>query len=464
MPFKLSPLLFWKTSLKEIIWDPFWWIILFAIILFVPFLRVWWWFFLPIMLAIQLRTLYLWWIDWDFAYAKAKWKILEIIPPKEVLAPFKAMEDVFNLVWPIWDGANWREKWCEGELDNSPFWCSWEIASLEGKIHFYLRALSSHRTSIESALYAHYPDIEITEVSDYTKFVPPTIPNEEWDIYGEDFYLVRDPGYPIKTYEKFFEPQGERISAEEKRIDPIISLLESMSRLGPGEQYWAQLITIPIADSDYPWKEGAQKIVDTISKRPQKKEITLMDDLIYIARQILLGPEKEGSGDKATYKWSDQAKEESGEREMVLTPGERELISDVENKMKKSIFKVSIRGLYIAKRENFKGSHKVLVRSYLQHFSLQNANRFSFSGETRPKVHYIMRKRRSYLRARKMLKNAILRFTPMFPDREKYCAILSSEELATIFHFPLRISGMVSPTMLKVESKKAGPPPNLPIE
>jgi hypothetical protein len=36
--------------------------------------------------------------------------------------------------------------------------------------------------------------------------------------------------------------------------------------------------------------------------------------------------------------------------------------------------------------------------------------------------------------------------------------------LATLYHFPLRVSGMVGPTMGKVESKKAGPPPNLPID
>ena len=53
------------------------------------------------MLQMQLKTLYLWWIDWDFSYAKAKWVILEITPPREVLAPFKAMEDVFSSIWPL---------------------------------------------------------------------------------------------------------------------------------------------------------------------------------------------------------------------------------------------------------------------------------------------------------------------------------------------------------------------------
>ena len=464
MAIKIKPLFFWTESVKEAIWDPFWWIILFLFILWVPFLRVWWWIFLPLMLSLQLKELYIWWLNWDFTYAKQKWVMLEITPPQENLVPIKAMEDVFSVVWPIWDGANWKERWIEGELDNSPFWCSWEIVSIEGRIHFYLRCLSIHRTTIETALYAHYPNIEIKEVDDYVNLVPPTVPNEEWNLYGEDLNLANDPAYPIKTYEKFFEPQGEKISAEEKRLDPIISLLEGLSKLGTGEQYWLQIITIPVHDIDLPWRKGAQKIIDKITKRPEKKEATLMDDLIEIGRQILLGPEKEGSGEKATYKWSDAKKEESGDREMVLTPGERELVTDIETKMKKAVFKTVLRGVYVAKRENWKNSHKTLARAYFSHFTLQNGNRISFFVETRPKIHYIMRARRVFIRTRKMYKNAVLRFTPKFPDREMGCAILSTEELATIYHFPTRITGMVAPTMSSVDSKKAGPPQNLPIE
>ena len=465
---KLPPWLFWLEWVKKMVWDPFWWVILFLIILWVPFLRVWWWVFLPLMLQIQLKTLYLWWIGWDYDYAtKARWVMLEIIPPKEVLIPAKAMEDVFAVIWPIYDNGNWRERWCDGELANGPYWCSWEIASLEGKIHFYIRCLAAHRMSIETALYAHYPDIEVFEAPDYTRLVPPTVPNEEWDIYGEDFILSRENAYPIKTYEKFFEPQGERISAEEKRIDPIISLLEGMSKLGPGENYWVHFITVPITDKDEPdWKKEGQSIINKLSKRPEKKEPTLMEDLFYVGKQLILGPEKEGSGEGAKYSWVEQNKEETGEREMVLTPGEREVITEVENKLKKPAFRTTIRAVYVTKRENWRAPNRVMMRSYLAHFQSNNMNRFSFTTKTRPKVHYFWRKRRTFLRARKMFRMAVLRFAPLFPERlAKDCnPILSTEEMATLFHFPLRVSGMISPAMGKVESKKAGPPPNLPVE
>lgn len=419
------------------------------------------------MLLAQLKTLYLWWIGWDYDYAtKQKWVILELVPPREILMPFKAMEDVFSAVWPIQDAANFRETWCDGELEYGPYWYSWEIASIEGRIHFYIRFLKQHQLSVESALYAHYPDIEIHEVSDYTKLVPQTVPNEDWDMYGEDWEFDKDNVYPIKTYEKFFEPQGERIAAEEKRMDPIIALLEAMSKLGPGEHYWVQFITVPVNTfkDEKDWLPDGEKLVDKLAKRPEKKEPTLWDDLVYITRQVLLGPEKEGSGDSAKYSWFTEEDEETGERQISLTPGEREIITEIDNKLKKPIFRTTIRGVYVARRDAWKASNRVMTRSYMGHFKTVNLNSFNFSGKTRPRVHFFWRKRRVFLRARKMFRNTVLRFPPLFPDRKAVCPLLDSEELATMYHFPLRVSGMVSPTLEAIESKKAGPPANLPVD
>jgi len=346
-------------------------------------------------------------------------------------------------------------------MNNGPYWYSWEIASIEGKVHFYLRFLQQHVSSIEASLYGHYPDIEIREVPDYVKLVPQTVPNEDWDMYGEDWDLREEDALPIKTYEKFFEPQGERISAEEKRVDPIISLLESMARLGPGEHYWAQFITVPICDLDEPeWRVNGRKIITKITKRPEKKEASFGEDLGQTFRDIISGPQKEGE----SYSWpSTMRDEETGEREMALTPGEREIVTEVENKLKKPAFRTTIRGVYIAKRESWRAPNRTLLRTYMGHFITTHMNSFGFQAKTRPRVHYFWRKRRVFLRARKMFKNAVLRLTPLFPDRHELCPILSSEELATLFHFPIKITGMVTPTLEKIESKKGGPPPNLPI-
>ena len=123
--------------------------------------------------------------------------------------------------------------------------------------------MRQHKNVIETTLFGHYPDIEIREVPDYVKLVPPTIPNDEWNMYGEDYIFTQPDAVPLRTYEKFFEPQGERISAEEKRIDPISTLMESMARLGPGEHLWVQYVLYPVTDFDEPeWRKVGQKIVN----------------------------------------------------------------------------------------------------------------------------------------------------------------------------------------------------------
>jgi hypothetical protein len=466
MGLKLSERFFWWEWLDKMIFAAFWWVILFIIILWVPFLRVWWWAFLPLMLSAQLKTLYLWWIGWDFDYAKQKWVILEVIPPKEVLIPIKAMEDVFATVWPIYDNGNFREVWCDGELQWSPYWFSFEMASIEGTIHFYLRFMRQNKNVVETALYGHYPDIEIHEVEDYTKLVPQNIPNDEWNMYGEDYIFTQPNAIPLRTYEKFFEPQGERISAEEKRIDPIFTLLESMARLGPGEHLWVQYVLYPVTDKDEPeWMKEGKSIVDKIAKRPEKKkEPTLWEDLANILGIIIKGPEKEGSGESAKYSWATEEDDETGERQISLTPGERDLITEIENKMKKPVFKTALRAVYVAKRENWRAPNRVAFRSYVAHFTLSNFNRLSWSNKTRPRVHYFMRNRRVFLRARKMFRMTVLRFPTLFPDRRAELPIFSTEELASMYHFPIKVAGMAVGALKNVESKKAGPPPNLPVE
>src|SRR3989338_143625 len=457
----------WVQSLDKIFLSMMWWLIPMTIIIWLPFTRPFWWVFLAIFLSIELKKLYLWWIAWDFAYAETEWDFIEIVPPKEILTPLKAMEDVFTSMWsPLFDGANWREEWCEGELTEVPYWMSLEIVSTEGEIHFYARVMRAHRPFLESILYSHYPELEIFDTQDYTSSVPNNLPNKEWDTYGEDFVLKRPDPYPIKTYENFFEPQGERIVGEEKRIDPINSLLESMAKLGKGEHYWVQFTLMGTADNFEPkFKKDAEEIIAKLAKRPApKKPRTFAGELGFMLNDIVFGPNKEGEGEYATYKWErPDEKEEKPGKEASLTPGERDVLTAVENKIKKPLYRTSIRGVYVAKRENFNKSNRVIFRPYVTHFLTRNLNFIGFHLGTRPKVHYWFRKMRVRFRARRMLRNYILRFPPFFPNRREGCSIFNPEEIATMYHFPLKISSTFLPSMTRVESKKGGAPSNLPI-
>jgi hypothetical protein len=58
-----------------------------------------------------------------------------------------------------------------------------------------------------------------------------------------------------------------------------------------------------------------------------------------------------------------------------------------------------------------------------------------------------------------------IRFLTLFgyriPPGKRSVMVLNTEELATIFHFPVRI---YIPTVPRVEAKRVGPPPTLPRE
>jgi len=434
-------------------------------------LRNWWWFFFPIILFFPFKLLYLWWIKWEVWYKKINWILLEIKPPEEILKPFKAMEDIINVLWPIYDSPNWRERWCEGQPPSFAFWLSFEIASIGGIIHFYIRINKDWKDMVEATIYSQYPEMEISVVEDYTKNVPQNVPNKKFDLYSEDFTVWKDDVYPIKTYSMFFEkPEEEKRVMEEKRLDPLNSLLEALAQLKPGEQYWLQIVATPILNHDIPIFTRGREVANKLAKRPEaKKSKPFWQEAIEV---LIPG------------KPAEVPEEEVGliAPELRLTPGEKEILKGVETKIEKYCYNCWIRIVYLFKKDEpyFLGNYKI-GRSYFTHFTTSHLNALVYMGPTRTRIHYWLRDRRLYLRKRKNFRNYVDRFPPYFPwnmegrmvhpfdfgfypkgpGLGKGTFVLSSEELATIFHFPAKIT---VPAVPRVEVKKVGPPPGLPIE
>ncbi len=429
----------------------------------------WWWFFLAVVLWFPAKSLYLWWLRWELWYPQFKWIMLEIVPPKEVLKPFSAMENIFSMLWGIFDGPNWRERWCEGELPlGGGLWFSFEVASFGGEIHFYMRIPDFYRDTAESVIYSQYEEAEIFLVDDYTKRVPQDVPNEDWDMYAEDYTLMKEDYYPIKTYSAFFEKAAEEKRVmEEKRVDPMNSLLEVLSKLQSGEQIWIQIVTNPIVDQVFPWLEKEKRAVEELAKR--RSAPSGSKSMFQIAVDFISG--KESGGENGS---------ELIAPELRMTPEEKKKLEAIETKAGKPAYQCWIRGvhLYNKNEPHFAGNYK-FIRTYLMsQFMTQNLNSLIFYGPTRTRIHYWLRDRRLYLRKRQRFRNYIERLPSLFPRTfkgEPICScghiqgrspgiratcILNIEELATIFHFPAKI---VTPAITPVEAKKAGPPPNLPI-
>jgi hypothetical protein len=140
-----------------------------------------------------------------------------------------------------------------------------------------------------------------------------------------------------------------------------------------------------------------------------------------------------------------------------LTPGQRKIVEDMEKKITHVGFKTKMRGIYIGRKEVFKparGIHAMI--GAISQYNIPSANSIvpMFSTET----HYWFGPRRAAYRKRLLMKGYKKR-------KIKYGAnpfVLNSEELATIWHFPM--SHVKTPLLQKTEGKKAEPPAGLPME
>ena len=417
-------------------------------------LKNWWWIPLPFILWRPFLFLYWWWRV-DYFLSQQKWVMLEIKLPKEVLKPIRAMETVMaSMHGSVFHPADWWENWIDGQVQLS---LAFEIISIGGEPHFFVRTPKQYRDSIEASLYSQYPEAEIKEVDDYTKYVPQNIPSKEWDLWASNYKLLNDDHYPIKTYPKF---ETEHELVEEKRIDTVASLLEAMAKIKPGEQLWVQIIAEPVAKDPRTifekWMEEGKILRDKLARRP---EVAKPKPIIQEAAQILI-----------TGKVAEEKEEkEIIPPEMKLTPGEREIILALEEKISKPIFKTFIRFIYLGRRDVFFKPNFRLAFSFFGDYMTLNLNGLIPDGKTLTKIHKhwflpinIIRPRRHYLRCRKIFRNYLRRLSPLFP-RPGLTFILNTEELASLFHFPGKAVAS-APGVPRIEAKKGGEPPELPIE
>lgn len=406
----------------------------------------WWWLILPLFLFEKVKYFWLWWRNqlWE---KKHKYIILEIRMPKENIKPTRAMELVFTGLWQIWAPPNWIEKWWDGEDVLS---YSFEIAAIDGVPHFLIRCHKSARGLIETHIYSQFPEAEIFQVEDYTKKVPQDLPNKDWFFWGTDYKFTRKDYYPIKTYHDF---ESERETKEEKRIDPMNSLMEAMGSLKKGEQIWVQFRAKPFL-TERSWIGDGKKAVDSLVKRKEKtKNKSFLGEFF----DLLIGSEPKK-----------KEEEKLLPPEMMLTFGEKEVVSGIEKKISKLAFEVGIRYLYLAKKEVAVKPNLKLPMSYFTNFGTNNLNSLIPDGKTIPKVRkkwydpFWFPKRRLYIKKRRLFRKYITRLPYNYP-MPGGAFVLNTEEMATIYHFPSKIL-TPSSQLPRVESKKGGAPLELPIE
>jgi len=414
--------------------------------------RAWWWLPLPFILIRPLFYFWLWWRR-TLWYNNINWVLLEIKVPAEQAKTPKAMEQVLASFTAVYSGPNTRETWFDGEID---LWLSLEIVGIDGIPHFFIRCPTDKRNLIESGIYSQYPDAEIFEAEDYVENIPQGIPDGDWDFWGRTMILKKDDPYPIKTYKDFSAPQEK----EEKIVDPVASLLEGIGKLKKGEQIWIQFLIRPMMGGEVGLKEEGEKLRDKLAKRSVEKKAEPKPILFEAGELLVFGP-------------SEKKEEKKEERdlfppEMRLTPGERDIVEAIEEKISKPPFQVVTRMMYLGHKDAYFGANASILYGFFNSFGTQNLNWIGSEGKVSTKVQWFFSKRRVYARKKRMFWLYKLKLPP-FPGYSDFwsgkigISIMNNEEIATMFHFPSRLVAP-APTMVRVESKKGEPPPELPTE
>lgn len=379
---------------------------------------------------------YLFWHQWmhyvQHRYiSRINWILLEIKLPKETNKSPLAMEIALNALYQTSTGT-WLDKIWKGRVKD---WFSLEMVSLEGQIKFFVRTPWIYKNVVEAQLYAQYPDIEIYEVPDYTRYVDYRGKEGDWALIGAEYALTKEDPYPIKTYVDYGLDKDPK---EEFKIDPITSVIEYLGSVGKGEQIWMQIL-VQAASKRYhihsgkkkgqmgDWKDEGKELIDTLTKRDEKT------------------PEGMPSF-----------------KMMMTTKGENEVIAAIERSMGKLGFDCGIRAVYLVKKEQFHPGNIKALGGLLRPFTSSNLNGFKLAGNTFGKDYpwedyndirwtwkreeiFEAYKHRAWFHLPRLLKPFVL----------------TTEELATIFHFPGGVAQ--TPTFGRIPSRKSEAPVNLPI-
>ena len=363
--------------------------------------------------------------------------LLEIKLPKEIRKSPMAMELVFTQMY-LKASSNYYSTYFQGKI--VPYY-SLEIVSIGGEIHFYIWTGRKQKNIIEAQLYAQYPTVEIYEVDDYALRVKHDL--SKTAMWGCQWEFKKPDPFPIKTYVDF---ELDRRAVEEEQqtvVDPMSSMIEYLGSLKPGEQGWVQIIIR--AHRDYGIVSGdLKKILDW--KEDVKAEIKKIQEKYQ--------PKKEKDADGRTVLVP----------AMTMTEEDKQTLKSLTRSLQKYAFDVVVRGFYIADLDRADYSNIPGLIGCVRQYDDNISNGFGLGWWTDFDYPWQdFRRIRRTAREKNLLEAYKQRsfFYGQFKQFPKKHYVMTTEELATIFHIP---GGVVTtPTIERIGSRKAQPPSNLPI-
>lgn len=381
---------------------------------------------------------------WMNYLGKLDYVLLAIDVPKETEQTLKAVEQIFASLSGPHQVFSFKEVFWDGELQPK---YSLEIASIGGYVQYFIHCENRFRDVVEAAVYAQYPDAEVTEVDDYTTDLPSRFPNEDYEMWGVELVKTAEDVYPIRTY-KMFEH-----SHEQKFADPMAATVELMSTLRPGENLWFQYVITPV---DHHWPKLAEKIVADIVGAKIKAKKRTIDYVSNSPVQAMQFSHNIIFGGETAVKSDDEG---PPNLMLYLTPGEQAILTAIQEKITKVAYHTKFRFIYIANKEVSRRKPMVGgIFGAIKQFNTLDMNGFKPGKHTVTRAEYYFTKQRKDYRKRKLMVNYKAREN----DAGEAGVILNIEELASLWHFPtIEVS---APAVSSVEAKKATPPMGLPLE
>lgn len=401
---------------------------------------------LPLLLGKIFIEIWLKYVRSDFLQ-KNPGVLLEVRIPKVIEKTPKTMELLFMALYET-GSVNYNETYWDGKI--RPWW-SFEIASFEGDIHFYVWTLPKYRNMLESQIYAQYPTVEVVEAEDYAKkkvFNPPH--NFMWGTY---FVLQKPDPYPIMTYVDY---GLDKETEEEYKADPISTLLEYLGSIKKGEEIWLQIL----AQAYRPFKLVEGKLF---------KDYDLTEEAMQEINKIM----KRHPETKSTRQFT-----EAGYPIVpTLTEWEKKQVEGIERSINKRAFRCIVRACYHAEPEAFEYRSPTvsgLLGTFRKPFNSNLLNGFKLGWYTDisdPTKDFLFLFGLQGWGIKTFLPKYAKRMLDAYRRRSFFYApfrnwksksyILTTEELATMYHFPGQV--VTTPTLERMPSKKVEPPANLPV-
>lgn len=398
---------------------------------------------LPFLLVGSAWILWIIWRQSDFI-ASQSYILLEIKPPRNVVKTPLAMETFFSGMHHSPGEATWHKKFILGSV--RPWW-SLEMASIEGSVHFFIWTRIAFRRIVESQLYAQYPGVQIVEAKDYTRQISAT--PEDWAIWGCEYTHTKEDPLPIKSYVDY---GLDKVQKEPEQVDPLANVIEFMGSLGKGEQFWLQMLIRVHKGEKY--KKGIQ-----IEDPKTKQKVTKYPKNWKEYGELLVGNIRA----KTREPYIDPATGKEIPGFPNPTKGQMEMIAAIERNTAKLGFDVGIRAIYFAKPDRFQVNAITSTIGLFKNFTSEGwngirATRWMMIFNDYPWEIGVDKLKDQF---RRWLVEAFRRRSYFHEPFKQDGMVMSTEELATIYHIPS--SSVSTPSLERIKSTTGEAPANLPL-